>query len=455
MFWTEDYIFFVPELPQTISFMFARMHCAVKYNRQPIHMYVMPHAPGQPADYFRRNSLLSIGAGAQHIDHFWVGPQENYSENYVSWQHPETFQAIFESIYDTAAAEPLLKDARRRAARVAVITGKATALNEDAAPIDISADRFLKMSHIAGEPVQNICRKDQQMLYLALRHAQLEVDLITEDDIIEDGILKKYDVVYFAGEWIHDKAVGKLDAWVRDGGILYASTGLGIRNQFNEPHDGLTKLLGVKAGSIKKNLYHVRPLLELPLASAIDTIQMGDEKIDAIAFRQSLTPTSKDVEVIGRWRDGSAAASIRTLGKGQAIAVGTAAGLTYMKTGTRPIPWARGGRTNLYNPEGFSPLAKKLVYLGNERGNVSSQVRCSEPLVEALLLDNAKGTLVTLVNWTNQPELEELEIELACPRVPREVRSVTLGRTIPFTKDGKNIRFSTKLQAADYLMVLY
>ena len=67
MFWTEDYIFFVPELPQTISFMFARMHCAVKYHKQPIHMYVMPHAPGQPADYFRRNVLLSIGAGAKHL----------------------------------------------------------------------------------------------------------------------------------------------------------------------------------------------------------------------------------------------------------------------------------------------------------------------------------------------------------------------------------------------------
>ena len=210
MFWTEDYIFFAPELPQTMSFLMSRARCAVKYRRQPIHMYVMPHAPGQPANYFRRNSLLSIGGGAEHIDHFWVAPQEEYSENYVSWQYDNTFQAIYESIYDTAAVESLLKDAQPRRARVAVITGKATALNEDSATVNINADKFLKMCHLTRQPVQNICRKDQQLIYLALRQANYQVDLITEDDIVEGNYLNQYKVVYFAGEWIHDKAVPKL-----------------------------------------------------------------------------------------------------------------------------------------------------------------------------------------------------------------------------------------------------
>ena len=79
-------------------------------------------------------------------------------------------------------------NAKRRPARVAIVTGKATALNEDHAAVDVSADKFLKMCHLAGKPQQNICRKDQQFLYFALRHAQHQVDLITEDDIL-DGIL--------------------------------------------------------------------------------------------------------------------------------------------------------------------------------------------------------------------------------------------------------------------------
>jgi len=469
MFWTEDYIFFVPELPQTISWMFARMRCATKYHGQPIHMYVMPHQPGQPAEYFRRNSLLSIGAGAKHIDHFWVAPQENYSENYVSWQYPETFQAIYETIHDTAAVEPLLVNSKRRPARVAVVTGKATALNEDHAPVDVNADKFLKMCHLAGTPKQNICRKDQQFLYFALRHAQHQVDLITEDDIIE-GRLKNYDVVYFAGEWVNNRAVEKLDAWVQAGGVLYASTGLGIRNQFNEPETGLLKLLGLKSADMRKNLYHVRPLLELPLADPIDAITMdvvyespaGDKtsahsvastKIDAIAMRQKLTPASGDVQVLGRWSDGSPAVTLRRHGKGKAYAIGTAAGATYLKSGLLPLPWARGGRVNLYNPTNFRPATRHLVELGVDAVDLDREVVCSNRFVESLLLDNDHGTLLTLVNWTNDKSLPGLKLSVKMKSAPSEVFSVVQNKKIPFEFTDGRVTFTTDLNAADYVML--
>jgi len=485
MFWTEDYLFFAPELPQTISFMFARAHCATKYHRQPIHMYVMPHAPGQPADYFRRNAILSIGAGARHIDHFWVAPQEDYSENYVSWQYPETFRAIFESIYDTAAVEPLLENARRRPARVAVVTGKATALNEDRARVDVAADWFLRMCHLAGKPVQNVCRKDQQFLYFALRHAQHEVDLITEDDIVEGNVLRNYGVVYFAGEWIDRRAVAKLDQWVQGGGVLYASTGLGHRNRFDEPEPGLLELLGVRAGPPKKNLYHVRPLLELPLAEPIDTITLeppaqtdaapeadapgesdapaeGDtppeppaepDRIEAIAFRQQLTPASPDVTVLGCFSDGSPAVTVREYGKGKAFAVGTAAGASYLKSGLRPVPWARGGRVNLYNPADFPPAAVRFVRLGVDARPPARQVECSNPYVEALLLDNPQGTLVTLVNWTNQPLVESLTVTVRLPSAPREIFSVARQKKLASQFEGGQLTFTVDLADADFVML--
>jgi len=53
LFWAEDYIFSVPEVPQIISWQFAQMRCGVKYHKQPIHFYVMPHAPGQTAADFQ------------------------------------------------------------------------------------------------------------------------------------------------------------------------------------------------------------------------------------------------------------------------------------------------------------------------------------------------------------------------------------------------------------------
>jgi hypothetical protein len=471
MFWTEDYIFFVPELPQTISFMFARMHCATKYHKQPIHMYVMPHQPGQPDSYFRRNTMLSIGAGAKHIDHFWVGPPENFTENYVSWQFPETYQAIYETMHDTAAIEPLLKDATRRPARVAIVTGKATALNEDEAAVDVNADKFLRMCHLAGKPTQNICRKDQQFLYFALRHAQHDVDLITEEDIIDDGLLRNYSVVYFAGEWIDHRTPAKLDEWVQAGGVLVASTGLGMRNQYNEATDGLTKLLGLAGADLAKNFYHVRPLLELPLAEPIDVITLdavlqspneslearpravAAAKINAIAFKQRLTPAGNDVQVLGRWSDGSAAVTMRPHGKGNAFAVGTALGATYLKSGVLPLPWARGGFVNLYNPTEFDRATTSLARIGVDAVDIERQVTCSQPHVESLLLDSAAGSLLTLVNWTNESTLGEMQVSVKLPAAPSEVYSVTQQKKIEATFADGRVTFTTKLGPADYIML--
>ncbi len=453
MFWTEDYIFFVPELPQTMSFLLARAQCAVKYHKQPIHMYVMPHAPGQPADYFRRNVLLSIGAGAKHIDHFWVAPQENYSENYVSWQYPDTFQAIYESTYDTAAVEPLLQDARRRPARIAVVTGKATALNEDHAPVNVSADRFLRMCHLASKPVQNICRKDQQLIYLALRQAQYQVDLITEDDIIEGNYLDQYQVVYFAGEWVNARAVPRLEKWVRDGGVLYASTGLGHLNQYNEKESSLLALLGVSAGPPRKNLYHHRPLCELPLAEAVGTSHADDLDLEAIAFLQQLRPTAPDVRVLVRWQDGTAAVTERALGRGKVFAVGTAIGASFWKTALRPVPWARGGRVNLYNPVDFQESAWRIMNLGAEAALIDRQVECSQPSIESLLLDNAKGTLVTLINWTNEERLDDVQVTVKRSQAPREVFSVTQQKSLEFNYRNGKVSFVTELQAGDFIML--
>jgi len=444
----------VPELPQTISFMLARARCATKYHGQPIHMYVMPHSPGQPPEFFRRNIFLSLGAGAKHLDHFWVAPQENYSENYVSWQYPEMFRAIFETNHDLAAVEPLLLNAKPRPARIAVITGKATAMNEDGVAVNIAADKFLKQCHLAGKPVQNICRKDQQLIYLALRQAQYAVNLITEEDIFEGNRLAQYKAVYFAGEWVHARAVPKLEAWVRAGGILYASTGLGHLNQYNEKEASFLKLLGVTTTAPAKNLYHHRPLLELPLADAIDTTHPADLPLAAMAFQQKLRPAAPEVRTLVRWRDGTAAVTERPLGKGKIFAVGTAIGASFWKTALRPLPWARGGWVNLYNPVGFDPAARRILNLGADAALLRRQVHCSTEGVESWLLENPKGTLLTLINWTNDDPLENLQVTLQLPAAPKKVFSVTNQKPLPFEHANGTLRFTTTLGPADFIQVL-
>jgi hypothetical protein len=452
MFWGEDYIFSVPELPQILSWMFAEMRCAVKYNNQPIHLYVMPHAPGQTPENLRRNMVMSVGFGARHIDSFWVAPEERFTENYVAWSYHDTFRVIHESIFDSAEAEQLQAGGKLRPAKVAVVAGKATDFNESRLMIDKSKDPFTKACKNAPAQLnQIICRKDQQMLYLALVQAGHAVDVLTEDDIVDRDELKKYEVVYFAGEWIDNRAVAKLDAWVQSGGILYATGGIGHLNQFGEAEPAMMKLLGLRSATTKKDAIIIRTLLELPLFPAMDSITFDGKKIDAIGMKQTLTPDT--AKVLGRWSDGSAAVTFHDHGKGTAFAVGTLAGNSYMKTALRVQPWPRGGRKQVYNPVDFDAAATKLVRLGIDAKPVEKAVESSEPLVEAIVMDHPKGTLVTLVNWTNRP-VKGLRLSVKTPFKPSKVHTVSGQKELSFKNDAGTTSITLDLEEADYLLLL-
>ncbi len=451
LFWAEDYLFSVPEPPQMVSWEFAQMRCATKYHGQPIHFYVMPHAPGQEPGFLRRNMVLSVGYGARHVDNFWVAPAERFTENYVSWQYRDQFRVLSESIYDSAEAEKLQAGGKVRPARVAVVLGSATDYNESRFFVDKKDDPFAARCKNAPAAInQTLCRKEQQLLYLALRHAQHAVDLITEGDILA-GTLKDYDLVHFAGEWIDERTVPLLDAWVKGGGVLYACAGLGRFNRFGEPETGLWQLLGLKDVATVKDAYHLRTMLELPLAAPIDTITIDRKGVPAIAMKQRLTPA--DARPIGAWSDGSVAVTVREHGKGKAIAVGGLPGTSYFKTALRAAPWARGGRHTVYNPTDFSAPAVQLVRLGLEAKRPPRQAACSNPYVETAIIDHKDGTLLTLINWTNGP-LKQLEVGVRVSQRPRQVRSVQGRRELSATYADGIARFTMDLEEADYVMLM-
>lgn len=454
LFWTEDYIFSAPEPPQMISWMFAQIHCAVKYNRQPIHFYVMPHAPGQTAESFRRNMLFAVGAGARHIDNFWVGPMENWSENYISWYATNTWRMLHESIHDTAAAESLLIDAQPRPAAIALVLSRATDENERRTQVPKALDPFTAVADNAPAQIEQIiCRKEQQALYLALRQAGYAVDLITEDDIVEDGLLRNYRALYFAGEWIDHRVPALLEQWIQAGGILYAAAGLGQRNEFGEDSADLMKRLGLESATRSQNLYHQRPKMELALARPIDTLKFGEQTLAAIGLKQVLKPAGIDTRVLGTWFDGSPAVTVREWGRGKAFAVGTLPGQTWLKTGLAPVPWARGGSKYPENPVAFDPSAAELALLGAAAAGIEREVEFSAPHLEALVLDNTRGTLLTLINWNNAP-VADVQVTVKSEFKPKEVRSVQQGRKLDFNVASNRVTFQLPVEWADYVMLI-
>ena len=153
------------------------------------------------------------------------------------------------------------------------------------------------------------------------------------------------------------------------------------------------------------------------------------------------------------WQDGTAAVTERAVGRGKVFAVGTAIGASFWKTALRPVPWARGGRVNLYNPVDFQESSWRIMNLGAEAALIDRQVECSQPSIESLLLDNAKGTLVTLINWTNEERLDDVQVTVKRSQAPREVFSVTQQKSLEFNYRNGKVSFVTELQAGDFIML--
>ena len=451
MYWTEDYIFSVPMPPQIISWMLATVRCGVKYNRQQVHFYVMPHAPGQRADFLRRNMIYAPGAGVSHVDNFCVAPPERHTENFVAWGYTDTYRVLHESIFDTAEAEPLLTGAAVRPGRVAVLLSKATDHSERLAQIPKTQDALMTDCKNAPATIQQIIgRVEAQMLYLALLHGQHRVDLVTEDDIAIDGILAKYDVLHVAGEWIDHRVPAKFEAWVKNGGVLYASGGLGIFNEFNEADPAFLKVLGLTSAETAKNLAVIRPVMELPVAPPIGEIAFEGVKIPAVGLKQSLVPA--DAQVLGTWADGKPAVTVREVGKGKAFAVGTLAGCAYMRTALAVQPFPRGGNLCPVTPTAFDPAAGKLARLGVDAKPLSEPAVCDNPFVEAIVMDGPAGSVVTLANWTAEP-VANLKVQVRLPAKPKEARSVQAGKPLTAEFADGVLTLTTDLEWADHILL--
>jgi hypothetical protein len=299
------------------------------------------------------------------------------------------------------------------------------------------------------------------MLYLALRHAQHAVDCITEEDIL-DGYLKNLKVVYFAGEWIDNRVIPKLEEWVKAGGVLYCCAGCGHLNQYGEPEPAMLKLLGLKDIKTTKNAYHMRTLLELPLVEPIDEIGGGEhhKPIKAIAMKQQLVPDKAEAFEKSSWKNGGAAMTLHGLGKGYVVAVGTVVGTSYVKSGLKAAPWARGGRHTLYYPtdpgeervfleSGFFLAQIPLLVMNRD---IPPHATSSNLLVESIVLDHKDGTLLTLVNWTNAP-VKNLEMRVRMKDAPKTVRTVSGQRNLAFTAKDGVVTFRLDLAEADYVVL--
>lgn len=411
--WGEDYIWQVPVASSQInSIMVDMFRAAVRHRPEAkIHYYVMPHAPNNTPNTWRRLFYSTLGHGAKVINLFEFRPvQAAYTENHVN--SPAMFQEVRRGIHDLGTFEDIVQDGQVLPATTGLWCSEAADVWHDhKAPFDAA----------------------KRALYLAIRQQQTPLDFVADGDE-----LSSYKVLYLCDAHVSKSGSKRIAAWVEAGGRLVATAGAGMFDEGNQPNETMRQLLGVN----EKELHRAKEVIQfekqdLPFAEPIAFVNW---KVNAkvaktpIFGARSLATVSGGAQVLSVFEDGVPAHVHSKIGKGSATYLAFLPGLTYLKPAFPKRPMDRGATDDSMThwlPTIFDSAAQAFFA---EQVPAERPVSSSEPLVENTVIQAKTGTVIPLINWTHRP-IKGLKVTV---RVPAPMGKVTLasGGPVQVTQNG-------------------
>jgi hypothetical protein len=444
--WGEDYIWGVPVGTQQMNSICLDLYRAGLVERpyDPILYYVMPHWPGNTPRSWRRLFYSALGHGMKIVNLFEFRPvQAAYTENYVNL--PEMYQTVRRGLYELATFEDIVQQGRVEPGMAALWFGETGDIWDDQRHPFAAAKRCL---------------------YIALRHQQLPLDIVTEEDALA-GRLDGYRLLVLTDAHVSRAASQRIAQWVAGGGRLLATAGAGMFDELDQRNDVLRQLLGVEPGELSSppeaNVVYAKQ--DLPFSQPLDVVRVHDvpagdmpgaaataHELPVIAARQALR-AQQGAAVVGTFRDGSPAVVHKSTGRGQTLCCGFLPGLTYFKPAIPLRPVDRGTTDDSmahFLPTQFDQGAAQLV--GRLAADLPRPLQASDPLVECMLVRSPQGVAIPLVNWRGEPR-EKLTVAIRVP-LPGRTVSLASGNRVEVTWNGDGTAIATlDLDVADCLIV--
>jgi len=411
--WTEDWLSYGTSF-QLCGYRADFLRAACRLKQQPFGMYNIVR--GRTPREIKLKAVTNIGHGASALFHFNYGPYYSPTSDQISHQF-EKYPAVREVNYAIGGAEEYLDGAKPARSKIAFLYSHTT----DIWTLD---DAY------------SLHGNERMGLYLLLRHLGYPVEVVTEDDVVE-GRIADVEFLMLCGSHLRRDVLVPLKSWVKSGGKLYLSAGSLQFDERNKPI-GYDRDFGLKRGKFEFHQTCGRAQYEFPKLKVLDQIKFNDTKLESVCALQRLS--NKDAKQFAQFSDGSPALIRRSVGEGSVLAAGFFPGIAYCKAAAahRKNWWAelekKGEKKLIYSshsyPESYRKLFQKLLT------DVSYQPKCttSHHLVEANLLENKKGLVVALANWS-EGGLKDVEVRLRTER--------KLGKPYSIRKPMKNVRYDT------------
>eukprot|EP00041_Stephanoeca_diplocostata_P032483 m.1041146 g.1041146 ORF g.1041146 m.1041146 type:complete len:1572 (-) comp24157_c0_seq4:1290-6005(-) len=424
---------------------------------RPIMQYVMAHFPGTTPRSWRRQFYADLAHGVKFINLYQFAPAfSSVAGDYVD---PDggTYQAVLAAVNELSMFDDIIAAGSVLDAKVALLFSE-------------SGDIWKDTYGTAGAA--------KRALYIALKHAQLLVDVVTETDI-EDGILNSYGVLYLANAHMRRTAADVVATWVAAGGTAVSCAGGGLYDEFNHTHPPMLQLFGIVS-------FDVFVGARGPIANRVDYIKQDlpySEKLDTVYAPVSppWRPLDTDsVSVRGRklmWvlngssgqsggggghvtasyaSDESPAIVRRSVGRGAAVAIGFDIGLAYFAPAVPARPVARGSHDMCFNhfvPTAFATIARTWAVAPTAHVQGAAPVHTSEALVDVGVVSaSGVGVVLPVVNWS-PGRVRNFTVSLGFPTEFSRARLAT-GSDLRTTREASGFwSFQFDLDVADAIVL--
>lgn len=408
--------------PQQVAWLTSILRSGAKYRNLPVGLLCCCQVSYIPASdrYLRLRLYSAVASGATRVSFFSYGPRWGATENWYSTSAGR-LRVLHDFCHEVGFAEDHLCDGELTPAQVGLLFSHST---------DI-------WDAVQGGSAYT---SERRIMYLMLRHCQVPVDILAEEDL-DLGYLDRgrYKILFMAQDHLPAAGAAKLIEWVRAGGTLVSCAGGGFLTPYQEQNHGLRELYGVKSQELDKTWPREpdpREVIKIDCPAMPKPVE-----IPVRGFLQRIGPDA--ATVWARFRDGSSAIVCNSFGRGRSILIGALPAHTYF----------RGIKTKNDVPTNMDERPKEFFRALLDLANVTRDVVTSDDLVEARVIRSKTGFALPLANYSSEP-IEQLTVRVIEPRKLRRLESVEAGR-IDYRRKGEWIEFGVPIELVHMIVGSY
>jgi hypothetical protein len=271
--------------------------------------------------------------------------------------------------------------------------------------------------------------------YYALTHAGYQVEILPERRVTAAN-LEPFAVVVVVGPCLPANIQGRLLAWAAVGGSLVLVNGAGNWDEYREDCTVFSAAIGCRIANHD-------PAGVPPPPDATGTLTYGAGSGTGRGAQG--TWEAEAGTVLATRQDGEAALRRVSYGQGKVYVYSCFPGFSY---------WGSSNaysRSEEFHPSGFNQHLRSLVAAPAAAAAARGDAYTDAALVETLYHRNGRTGLVTLLNWSNDPQ--SFRVTLTPGFTVDTVTSYHYGRELEFVQAGATLTLDLTVDAVDLLLL--